>query len=99
MVATMESLNAAFQRIYVLEQSMATRVDRDEVNTLIDAKLQATQSSKYSRPVLESKAMQEVSKVADAKQYRAWNKKMKNALEQTRTKSRRVLGLCEKMTE
>ena len=92
-------LNTAFQRINALELSIANKVDRDEANTLIDGKLHTTQSSGYHKPVLESKAMQEVAKVADAKQYRAWNKKMKNALEQSRTKSRRVLEMIEKMTE
>ena len=55
--------------------------------------------SAYTRPILESKAIQDVPGIADAKGYRSWNRKMKNAMEQVRTKARNVLELVEKMTE
>ena len=48
---------------------------------------------------MESKAIQEISKLNDAKSYRPWNKKMKNALEQTRMQSRGTLEAVEKLTE
>ena len=51
------------------------------------------------QPILESKAIQEIGKLTDAKSYRQWNKKMKNALEQTRAQSRGMLEAVEKMTE
>ena len=53
----------------------------------------------WFKSVLESKAVQEIGNVIDAKQYRQWNKKMKNALEQIRPNSRTVLDLVEKLTE
>ena len=43
--------------------------------------------------------MQEVGKIAEAKQYRQWCKKMKNAIEQTRPKARKVLEIIESITE
>ena len=55
--------------------------------------------SSYTRPILESKAIQDVPGISDAKGYRSWNRKMKNAMEQVRTRARNVLELVEKMTE
>ena len=52
-----------------------------------------------TRSILESKAIQDIDRVVDAKGYRQWNRKMKNALEQTRQKSRPALEMLEKMTE
>ena len=57
------------------------------------------QSERPMQPGSESKAIQEIGKLTDAKSYRQWNKKMKNALEQTRAQSRHMLEAVEKMTE
>ena len=51
------------------------------------------------RSILESKAVQDIDRVVDAKGYRQWNRKMKNAIEQTRMKSRPALEMLEKLTE
>ena len=56
-------------------------------------------SQSGSKPILESKAIQEIGKLNDARSYRHWNKKMKNALEQTRMQSRGTLEAAEKLTE
>ena len=48
---------------------------------------------------MESNAIQEIGKLNDAKSCRPWNKKMKNALEQTRVRSRGTLEAEEKLTE
>ena len=78
---------------------------------LIDAKIrsaivgmqpserQPQSKQEYAKPILESKAIQDIGKLTDAKSYRQWNKKMKNALEQTREQSRGMLEVVEKMTE
>ena len=48
---------------------------------------------------LYSKAVQQVGVVVDAKQYREWNKQLKNALDQIRPNSRHALDCFEKLTE
>ena len=53
----------------------------------------------WFKSVLESKAVQEIGNVIDAKQYRQWNKKMKNALDQIRPNSRAILDHVEKLSE
>lgn len=45
----------------------------------------------FSKPILESKAISDISKLTDAKMYRQWNRKANNAIEQTRPKGRQVL--------
>ena len=51
------------------------------------------------KSVVESKAIQELGAVVDSKQYRNWNKKMKNALEQIRPNARHALDVIEKLSE
>ena len=84
---------------------------KSEIETLIDIKLRtAMQFSKvgnrdegggqtWYKSVLESKAIQEIGTVVDAKQYRQWSKKMKNALDQIRPNSRTILDHVEKLSE
>ena len=91
-----------------LEQSVITQTAT--VQLLIDAKIKSamvameageksSQPKKdFTKPILESKAIQDVGKLTDAKGYRQWNKKMKNALEQTREQSRGMLEVVEKMS-
>ena len=55
--------------------------------------------SSHYKPILESKAIQDKPGIADAKGYRSWSRKMKNAMQQVRPKARIVLELVEKMTE
>ena len=66
-------------------------VTREIAEDLIDAKIRSAmvtikaggdQNESYwkGKSILESKAMQDVGKVIDAKTYRQWNRKMKNAL-------------------
>ena len=50
----------------------------------------------WYKSVFESKAIQDIGPVVDAKQYRQWNKKMKNAIEQIRPQSRHILDFIEK---
>ena len=52
-----------------------------------------------ARSVLESKAVQDNDQIVDAKGYRQWNRKVKNAWEQTRPKARPALEMLEKMSE
>ena len=81
----------------------------ETVEMLIDAKIrtailslsssQGPRGETSGKPILESKAIQEIGKLTEAKGYRQWNKKMKNALEQTRRQSRGMLEVVEKLTE
>ena len=92
-----------------LEQSVIAQTDTAQLP--IDAKIKSAvlaiqtgeKSSQpkqdFTKPILESKAIQDIGKLTDAKSYRQWNKKMKNALEQTRAQSRSMLEAVEKMTE
>ena len=100
----MSAIQSALDRLATLEAIVSTKMDRDECNGLIDAKLQTAQSLNGNRwdagkPILESKAMQDIGKIGDAKHYGAWSKKMKNAMEQSRVKARAVLEIVEKLTE
>ena len=47
---------------------------------------------------MRSKAAQ-IARVVDAKGYRQWRRKMKNAIEQTRVTSRPALEMLEKLME
>ena len=94
----------------VLQQQQSP-IDIETVQLLIDAKIrsaivgmqpserQSQPKQDFAKPILESKAIQDVGKLTDAKSYRQWNKKMKNAMEQTREQSRGMLEVVEKMTE
>ena len=96
-----------------LQQSNVEAIVADRmkagVETLIDSKLrtamqfvktpQQSDTTGWNRSILESKAIQDLSAVVDSKQYRQWNKKAKNALDQIRPHSRRLLDAVEKITE
>ena len=93
----------------VLQQQTSSNME--DIERLIDAKLKSAivamqpnerqphAKHNFAKPILESKAIQDVGKVTDAKRYQQWNKKMKNALEQTREQSRGMLEVVEKMSE
>ena len=55
--------------------------------------------SSWFKSVLESKGTQDVAMIDTAKTYRPWNKKMKNALDLIRPKSREKLEVVEQLTE
>ena len=68
-------------------QQQQTSSNMEELERLIDAKLrsaivamqqterQPQSKQDFAKPILESKAIQDVGKVTDAKSYRQWNKK------------------------
>ena len=68
-----------------LEQSVIAQTDT--VQLLIDAKIrsamvamqpgekQSQTKQEYAKPILESKAIQDIGKLTDAKSYRQWNKR------------------------
>ena len=87
----------------VLDNKIKTNIE-----ALIDSKLKTAiamskpdykDDNRWFKSILESKAVQDIGPVVDAKQYRQWNKKMKNAVEQTRQQSRSALEAIERLTE
>ena len=78
-----------------------------ELGAIMDEKLKTAMSLTKAIPsndawwksLLESKAIQEIGPVVDSKQYRQWNKKMKNALEQVRPTARHAFDGIEKLPE
>ena len=93
------------------QHAIATDLEalKSHIEGMFDAKIRTAMAmsakpafdgeSGYTRPILESKAIQDVPEITDAKGYRSWNRKMKNAMEQVRPKARNALELVEKMTE
>ena len=53
----------------------------------------------YYKPLLESKAIQQIPSLSDAEGYRSWSRKMENAMEQVSMKSRALLELVEKLAD
>ena len=53
----------------------------------------------FKKPILESKAIQDVGPLTDGKSYRNFNRKMRNAMEQTRPWSRAAIEYVEKIKE
>ena len=89
---------------WVLQQQQQEQpIQTETVQLVIDAKIrsaiiglqtserQSQTKQEHAKPILESKAAQDIGKLTDAKSYRRWNKKMKNELEQTREQSRGML--------
>ena len=84
---------------------------KPEIEALVDSKIRTAMQfvqngnqgqgggQAWYKSVLESKAVQEIGNVVDAKQYRQWNKKMKNALDQIRPNSKAILDHVEKLSE
>ena len=94
---------------WALPMLNSTALTVEIVEMLIDAKIRTAivgvqsshrpQGESSGKPILELKAIQGIGKLTEAKGYRQWNKKMKNALEQTRNQSRGMLEAVEKLTE
>jgi len=53
----------------------------------------------HRMPILESKSMFDIGKLEDGKTYRAFNRKMKNAMDQVRPQTRAALEYLESVTE
>ena len=53
----------------------------------------------FKKPILESKAVSDLASIIDSKTYRQWNRKAKNAIEQTRPDARSVMEMLESITE
>ena len=82
-------------RVTVIESRI---LQLQSLEAVVDAKIKtAIQMSdikpqSFSKPILESKAISEVGKLTDAKSYRPWNRKIKNAIDQIRPTGRNSDG-------
>ena len=105
-----QSTSAVEARISVIESRIQAitehAADTSTMEAIIDAKIRtAIQMSdvksriSFSKPILESKAISEVGKLTDAKSYRPWNRKAKNAIDQIRPTGRKVMEMLESITE
>ena len=84
-----QSMTAAESSITAVQSEVATiKVQMLSVEAIIDAKIktaiQMTEGKPqgFFKPILESKTISEVGKLTDAKSYRLWNRKPKNAIDQ-----------------
>ena len=107
-VKTIEGAMAnAESRVLAIEAAIASTVNQTTMETIIDAKIKTAiqmsdnggKSQMFYKPILESRAISEVGKLTDAKSYRPWNRKMKNAIDQIRPKGRQVIEMLESITE
>ena len=73
------------------------------METIIDRKLKelprAFNSGGLKKPILEHKAIESLKPIEDAKGYRMWNRKFKNALEQVRENTRRLINWIQSLKE
>ena len=85
-----------------LQSVIKTLTTKDETNGVIKTLTELINSKparvpdSWGRSVLESKGIQDVAIISDAKGYRQWNKKLKNALDLIRPKSRDKLEVVER---
>ena len=53
--------------------------------------------NQWFKPIVESKAVSDLPKIADSKGYREWNRQLKNALEQIKPNARNVFAFVEQI--
>ena len=94
-------------RVKAIEDTISKMVTPDTLDLILEAKLKTVifmndkkQSGDFHRkPILESKAVSDVDKLSDAKSYRPFNRKLKNAMEQVRPHARKAMEMLEAITE
>ena len=72
---------------YTLVNASVDRTELEQLKELTDEKIKSALMAVkigggkgWNKPILESKAIQDIGKVSDVKGYRAWCRKLKNAL-------------------
>ena len=90
-------------RVVAIETAIAeiraNAINQTTMELVVDAKIKTAiqmsdsggKSQSFYKPILESRAISEVGKLTDAKSYRPWCRKMKNAIEQTRPYARKAI--------
>ena len=104
---TLNLMTSVEVRVKQIEDKILSMVTSDTLELILDAKLNTLkfmsdkkQSGDFHRkPILESNAVGDVDKLTDAKSYRPFNRKLKNAMEQTRPYARKAMEMLETITE
>ena len=105
MAAGISAITALASKIYEMEAQARGMIDAKTaaaVATLTASRGMQSPPQNLNwnpRSILESKAVQDIDRVVDAQVYRQWNRKVKIAVEHTRTKARPALEMPEKLTE
>ena len=102
-------LTEAFRQLQEVQEALRI-LNIDVISTIVDEKiktsneLQGRGSGGYDRdstgfsfrgPILESKAINDLPELAEAKTYRDWNQRFKNAIQQIRPNVRTGLSFIE----
>ena len=104
---TLNLMTSVEVRVKQIEDKILSMVTSDTMELILDAKLNTLkfmsdkkQSGDFHRkPILESNAVSDVDRLTDAKSYRPFNRKLKNAMEQTRPYARKAMEMLETITE
>ena len=104
---TLSLVKTVEERVKAIEDKLKNMVTSDTFEVILDAKLSTLKFMNdkkqsgdfYRKPILESKAVSDVDKLSDAKSYRPFNRKLKNAMEQIRPYARKAMEMMETMTE
>ena len=82
-----------------LDAISATFMAVDQEVTVLKGNI-AARPNKGKKEILESKAIQNLGQMSNAKEYRQWNQRLNNALDQARPESgRKVMSWLESITE
>ena len=101
---TVNRLTNVETMVKAIEDRISNMVTSDTLEIILNAKLSTMQfmSDKkqsgdfHRKPILESKAVSDVDKLTDAKSYRPFNRKLKNAMEQVRPYARKAMEMLFK---
>ena len=105
---TLNLVKTVEARVKAIEDSISKMMTPDKLDLILEAKLttlkfmddkKKSSNDFFKKPILESKAVSDVDKLSDAKSHRPFNRKMKNAMEQTRPYARRAMEMLETITE
>ena len=110
---TETGINEAFRQIQEVQEAIRI-LNIDVISTIIDEKIKTSNELSgrglggYDRdstgfsfrgPILESKAINDLPELSEAKTYRDWNQRFKNAIEQIRPNVRAGLTFIEGLKE
>ena len=104
---TLNLMTSVEMRVKAIEDKIISMVTSDTLEIILDAKLNTLkfmsdkkQSGDFHRkPILESNAVSDVDRLTDAKSYRPFNRRLKNAMEQVRPYARKAMEMLETVAE
>ena len=104
---TLNLLTSVEARVKAIEDKINSMVTSDTLELILEAKMTTMMFMSdekqfgdfHRKPILESKAVIDVDKLPDAKSYRPFNRKLKNAMEQVRPYARKAMEMVETITK